>query len=86
MPQARGVISHVVGLAGDVTSGGVVTVVTLVYAVQAQQMGRSFGSCCGFLVAPDGGVDVVSQWRHRPASKVDILGQHVVMHHFANQL
>ena len=86
MPQTRGVITHAIGFSWDVTGQGIVAVVALVDAVEAQQVGCWAGGGCGVLVVPDYVGYVVTEGSEGAAPEGDLLGQDIVMGYLASQL
>ena len=79
MPQSGTVVSHLVGGARNVTGFGDVSVVSLVDAVETEQVSGWACGGGGMLVMPYHRWDVVAKGQQRPASTIHHLGYDVLL-------
>ena len=77
--EARGVVSHGIGLPGDVVMPGDIAVKSLVDAKEAEEMGWRFGGGGTALALPKEGGQVVSVAENSALTDVKVLGQDIQM-------
>jgi len=83
VPEAGAVVGHGIDQAGDVVGFGEVAEVTLVEAVEAEEVGgRSCGGGRAFVVPADHR-DVVAKWDDGTALAVDVLDEDVLLRDLA---
>ena len=79
MPEAGRIISHPIGLAGNEGGVRIAPVVTLVDAVQPEEVGRRARGGGRVLVVPSGSGDIVAQGGQGSPTEVHLLGYDVMV-------
>lgn len=85
MPEARAIISHLVGWSRDVVGLGEVAEVALMDATEAEQVGSRASGGGALFVVPSHSGSVVTEGAHSAAAAVDFLSKDVLVGHKASQ-